>query len=270
MAGLPKRWQLLPPAPQDFLSTLHQIHPLLGQALYHRGLQTATEARHFLEGHLPSADPFRLAGVSAAVSRIRQAIKNNELTCIYGDFDADGVAGCALLVQTLTSLGGNAVPYIPHRVDEGYGLNIRAMDKLAEQGVKLVVTVDCGVRSVEEVQYAQRRGMDVIITDHHSLPEELPEALAVVNPRLPNSQYPEKNLSGVGVAYKLAQALLRVELQVPMDAQRKTITEEDLLDLVALGTVADLAPLKGENRALVKQGIEEMRSKDGPSRPGLR
>lgn len=268
MGNMAKRWELLPPAPQGFVASLPDIHSVLAHALYHRGLRTQSEVRDFLDGRFSGGDPFRLPGMHKAVSRLRQAIKQQESICVYGDFDADGVAACALLVQSLTSLGARAIPYIPHRIDEGYGLNKMALDRIVGQSIQLVVTVDCGIRSVEEVAHARRRGLEVIITDHHSVPAELPPALAVVSPRLPDSRYPEKNLSGVGVAYKLSQALLRVEGRIPVSSSR--LREEELLDLVALGTVTDLAPLGGENRALVKQGLIQIRQANGPQRPGLR
>jgi single-stranded-DNA-specific exonuclease len=200
-----------------------------------------------------------------AVSHVREAIRAGVPIVVYGDFDADGITATALLVLTLRSLGGETYPYIPHRVDEGYGLNRPALTELARKGARLVITVDCGIRSPEEVAHARRLGMDVIITDHHTLGPRVPEAVAVLNPRRPDCPYPYEHLTGVGLAYKLAQALLRANRQVPL-AGSAPLEEEDLLDLVALGTVADLAPLTGENRALVIRGLERLNT---APRPGL-
>jgi single-stranded-DNA-specific exonuclease len=184
----------------------------------------------------------------------------------YGDFDADGVTSTALMVETLRALGADVLPYIPHRVDEGYGLHTDALDELVDQGIRVVITVDCGIRAVEEVAHAMQRGLEVIVTDHHSVGESLPTAWAVINPRQPDCTYPFKELAGVGIAFKLAQALLRSHCQVPIARESVSLVEEDLLDLVALGTVADLAPLIGENRVLVRRGLIKLNE---GQRPGL-
>jgi len=210
----------------------------------------------FLEGEHLVDNPFRLKGMHRAVDRIRHAIRRQEPIVVYGDFDADGVTASALLVSVLRALGARVRVYIPHRVDEGYGLNANAVRKVSAAGARLLITVDCGIRSIREVQYAQSLGMDVIVTDHHSIGPELPPALAVINPRRLDDTYPFKGLAGVGVAFKLAQALLRVEKNVPARRHHPpSISEEDLLDLVALGTVADIVPLLGENRHLVQRGL---------------
>ncbi|MEM4723464.1 MAG: single-stranded-DNA-specific exonuclease RecJ, partial [Candidatus Hadarchaeum sp.] len=172
----------------------------------------------------------------------------------------------ALLVSTLRALGAQAIPYIPNRMDEGYGLNIPALETLAGQGIKLVVTVDCGVRSIKEASFARKRGLDLIITDHHAVGEGLPPAIAVIDPRREDDPYPFKHLAGVGLAFKLAQALLRAESRVPVSKAKALLQEEELLDLVALGTVADLAPLIGENRTLVCRGLEQLQK---AQRPGI-
>jgi single-stranded-DNA-specific exonuclease len=204
--------------------------------------------------------------MNEAVTRLRQAIRQQEPIAVYGDFDADGVTATALLVETLSALGGQAEPYIPHRVEEGYGLNEDALGELVQRGIKVVVTVDCGIRSTEEVAYGRDLGLDIIVTDHHSPGEELPPATAAINPKQADCRYPFEKLAGVGVAFKLAQALLRANRQIPLTRGKVDLDEEDLLDLVALGTVADLAPLVGENRTLVRRGLEKLNQ---PQRLGL-
>lgn len=235
------------------------------QILYNRQLTDEAHIQAFLEGrYLESDDPFLLPDMEAAVSRIDQAIKNDERVAVYGDFDADGVTSTVLLVETLRGLGlsrDRAQPYIPDRVDEGYGLNSDALKMLRrEKDVDLVISVDCGIRAVREVAQARELGLDMIVTDHHSLGRQVPEAVAVINPKRPDSAYPEQMLAGVGIAFKLAQALRRA---MP---QRAQFDEAALLDLVALGTVADLAPLRGENRRLVIGGLDVINT---CHRPGI-
>jgi single-stranded-DNA-specific exonuclease len=234
--------------------------------LYNRDLSAPSEVQAFLKGDWPEDNPFRLKGMNEAVTRLRQAIRQRDPIAIYGDFDADGVTATALLVETLSALGAQAEPYIPHRLDEGYGLNEGALRELAQRGIKVVVTVDCGIRSTPEVTYGRRLGLDIIVTDHHSPAEELPPATAAINPKRTDCRYPFEKLAGVGVAFKLAQALLRANRQTPVAKGEVDLDEEDLLDLVALGTVADLAPLLEENRALVRRGLEKLNQ---PQRLGL-
>jgi len=254
-----KRWRVQPPAPAEHLARFPHLSPLLVQVLHNRGITDPAEVRAFLEGAVVSENPFRLKGMNQAVARLRQAIRAGEPIAVYGDFDVDGVTATALLVEVLASLGARVVPYIPHRVDEGYGLNSAALHRLRRQGVRVVVTVDCGVRAIREIREGRRIGLDLIVTDHHRVPPELPLATAVINPHQPGCLYPFKGLAGVGLAYKLAQALLRTHSRVPLPGAGQPPAEEDLLDLVALGTVVDLAPLVGENRALVRRGLEVLR-----------
>ncbi len=260
------KWQLYPPVPEAHLASFPDLSPLLVQCMYNRGLTTPDEARLFLSGECQEGDPFQLRGISEAVTRIRQAIRTDELIAVYGDFDADGITGTVLLTETLSSLGGRVIAYIPHRTDEGYGLHEDALEKLLNRGVSLVVTVDCGARALREAKYARSLGLDIIITDHHSLLEEFPAAVAVIDTKRPDCSYPFKPFSGVGIAFKLAQALLSVNRQVRMPAVHSPAHEEQLLDLVALGTVADLSPLIGENRSLVKRGLAEL---SHPRRVGI-
>jgi len=230
------------------------------QLLHNRGIQDRGEAEDFMAGRFRADNPFRLAGMSEAVTRLRHAIHDGERIAVYGDFDTDGVTATALLVEALSAAGALVEPYIPHRVDEGYGLHLDALRELYRKGVRVVITVDCGIRSLEEVEQASR-GLSLIVTDHHSLGQTLPPAEAVINPKRPDSAYPFRDLAGVGVAYKLAQALLRAEGRRP---NPPNLEEGTLLDLVALGTVADLVPLRGENRALVRCGLARLNEHPRP------
>lgn len=270
-----KRWNIAPKIPSAILTRLSSYHPVIAQVLYNRGQDTPDKARAFLDGSGLLHDPFTMAGMAQAVGRIRQAIKSGEPIVVYGDFDADGVTSTALLVQVLEALGARVNAYIPHRIDEGYGLNVEALHALHQRGAGLVITVDCGIRSVQEVRYARSIGLDLIVTDHHSVGDERPDdAVALINPKLDarlyleegrQNGYPEDMLAGVGVAYKLAQALFKVA--EANDRRPPSLRLEDLLDLVALGTVADLAPLdRLENRELVRRGLRVL---NGAKRPGV-
>lgn len=250
-----KRWVVAPPITAQADEALVKFPPILKQIVFNRGLATDAEARSFLKAE-PSADndPFQLIGMQATVDRICYALQHDEPIAIYGDYDVDGVTATALLVQALGALGANVRGYIPNRFDEGYGLNKDALDSLEADGVKLVITVDCGIRSPDEALHAQAIGLDLIISDHHH-PDgtNLPPALAVINPKQHGDPYPDKDLAGVGIAYKIAEALVSVR------EPNNGFHTNDLLDLVALGTVADLAPLVGENRMLVRRGLRQIR-----------
>lgn len=246
-----KRWIIQPTITPQAEEALEKFPLILKQILFNRGYGTDLDARAFLKAESTSnTDPFQLIGMDIAVERIQQAINDNEPIAIYGDYDVDGVTSTALLVQALEGFGGNVRGYIPNRFDEGYGLNTEALDSLKKDGVKLVITVDCGIRSPDEALHAQTIGLDLIITDHHHPDgENLPPALAVINPKQHGDPYPDKELAGVGIAYKLAEALAGKQ------STENNFQLNDLLDLVALGTVADLAPLVGENRTLVRKGL---------------
>jgi single-stranded-DNA-specific exonuclease len=250
-----KRWVVASPITSQADEALTKFPPILKQILFNRGIATDADARTFLKAQ-PSADtnPFQLIGMQTTVDRICYALQHNEPIAIYGDYDVDGVTATALLVQALEAFGGNVRGYIPNRFDEGYGLNKDALDSLKADGVKLVITVDCGIRSPEEALHARTIGLDLIISDHHH-PDglNLPSAFAVINPKQHGDPYPDKDLAGVGIAYKIAEALVTV--QQPING----FHPNDLLDLVALGTVADLAPLVGENRVLVRRGLRQIR-----------
>ncbi len=263
-----KRWEVRPRAPESHFAQFPQLNRLVVQLLFNRGFTTPTEVDRFLNHRWDEDDPFTIKGVPEAAERLSLAIINHEPMAVYGDYDADGVTSTALMMQILTALGANAEPYIPNRFDEGYGLNNEALASLADKGVKLVLTVDCGIRSVREVEFANDRGLDIIITDHHHVGEQIPPALAAINPKQPDCPYPFKELAGVGLAFKLAQALLRTPaLNGNFQQAKERIHPDRYLDLVALGTVADLAPLYGENRKLVEQGLQAL---NRSLRPGLR
>jgi single-stranded-DNA-specific exonuclease len=255
------RWNLLPPVkdlPEKDSSTSYA--PLLVQLLYNRGVTRPQDFPSFLASDASlMADPFRLPDMQAAVSRIYKALLSGETIGVYGDFDADGITATAALVQGITFLGGKAVPYIPHRQTEGHGLTTTVLKKLYDQGVSLVITVDYGVTDAAETQKAERMGLDIIITDHHSPLEKIPEAIAVIDPKLENSTYPYTTLAGVGVAFKLLQALFR-----SLGREEQAVK---VMDLVAIGTIADMSPPLGENRYLINEGLRQMNTSP---RPGIR
>lgn len=264
VSRLKKRWEIDPRAPAGHFALFPDLPPLLVQVLYNRGLKEPGTIAEFLGDDAPPADPFLLKGMGDAVVRLRRAIVQNEPIAVYGDYDVDGVTATALLTQALRGWGANVTPYIPDRFEEGYGLNAGALGKLSAQGAQVVVTVDCGARALDEVAHANRLGLDVIVTDHHE-PEgdRLPAARALINPKQPGCPYPDKHLAGVGLAFRLAQALA---WELARDGSSLPFPIDDLLDLVALGTVADLAPLVGENRDMVRRGLRLM---NAGSRPGV-
>lgn len=250
---LSKRWEIHQCIPQEVDQSLSMYPKFFRQILFARGIQSETEARAYLEDESDAADPFLLTGMEMAVDRLWKAIQENEPVAVYGDYDVDGVTATALLTQVLQRYGAEVIYYIPHRFDEGYGLNMEALEVLSSQGVRLIVTVDCGIRSPREAERARELGIDLIISDHHHPGEELPDACAVICPKRPEDGYPDKDLAGVGLAYKIAQAL---EIRHPEEG----FAADDWLDLVALGTVADVVPLRGENRTLVRRGLQRIRA----------
>jgi single-stranded-DNA-specific exonuclease len=238
---------------------------LVVQVLYNRGFTAPPEVDSFFNQPSGGHDPFLMKGMPEAAERLTHAILHHESIAVYGDYDADGVTSTALMMQLFNALGAEARPYIPNRFDEGYGLNNDALTDLAGQGIKVVLTVDCGIRSVTEVAHGNRLGLDMIITDHHHVGEEIPPALAAINPKQADCRYPFKELAGVGLAFKLSQALIRTPA-LSQRVQQAQLQKDRFLDLVALGTVADLAPLYGENRVLVMQGLSAL---NRGLRPGL-
>ena len=246
-----KEWIIAPIIPNDVKLELNDYSEIMQQLLYNRGITNAVSASLFFEKETNAFDPHLLSGIQTAVERIRIAIDNKDRIAVFGDYDADGITSTALLTEVLSKLGAIVIPFIPERED-GYGVNTFAIDYLHEQDISLVITVDCGIRSPEELRYAQDLGMEVIVTDHHVPAEIIPNVHSVICPRAPGDQYPDKNLAGVGVAYKLAQALF-FAIEGSMDPA------DHWLDLVAIGTVADVVPLLGENRLLVSKGLRNLR-----------
>ncbi len=231
--------------------------PLLAAVLASRGITTAAAAAAFLDGGPQiSDDPLLLTDIMPAIGRITRACQLGEKAAVYGDYDVDGITSGCLLTDYLRSIGLDTTLYIPDRLEEGYGLNPAAIEHLKNEGVSLIVTVDCGVTAIEETEFASSLGVDMIITDHHECQEELPNAVAVVDPKRRDCPYPSRDLAGVGVAYKLVCA---------MDGSDERMLAR-YSDLVAVGTVADVMPLTGENRRIIKAGLEKLRH---DPRPGL-
>ena len=253
------RWQLADePDPQRIkvLCKELSISPIIARIMLNRGIETVEQGRVFLHPRLWDLhDPFDFRDMELAVERIVTALKKKESIMIFGDYDVDGITATSLLYLVLTRLGANVSYYIPHRVNEGYGISATGIQEAGERGVTLIISVDCGITALEEVALAKSRGIDFIITDHHEIQDQLPEAHAILNPRWSDAHYPDKNLAGVGVAFKLAQGLY----------QRLGFNDSELethLDLVALGTAADIVPLVRENRILTKFGLEQIAKTD--------
>jgi single-stranded-DNA-specific exonuclease len=265
-----KTWRLLPHDPQAVhrLASQLQHAPLVAQLLLNRGVSESSQAERFLKAPLKGLHaPQLLPGVNAAVECLLAAIRAGKKICVYGDYDVDGVTGTAILVQGLRLLGGIVDLYVPHRLEEGYGLNCEALRQISKGGAAVVVTVDCGITSCAEAEEAKLLGLELIITDHHAFKEKLPDATVLVHPRLPGTTYPFGGLSGAAVALKLAWGLA----QGHCGGERVDIRFRDyLLDcvgLAALGVVADVVPLQDENRILVRYGLKRLAD---TSRPGLR
>lgn len=231
--------------------------PLTALVLAARGMTTPEQAAAYLNTDGPLPDPFLMTDMDKAAARVRQALEQGERIAVFGDYDVDGVTATCLLTDYLKSRGADCVSYIPGRLEEGYGLNAIALGQLAEQGVRLIVTVDCGITAINEAELCRELGMELVITDHHECKDSLPRAVAVVDPHRKDGGYPHRDLSGVGVAFKLAAALEGDQMAVL----------ERYADMVCLGTVADVMPLRGENRVFVSRGLESLRH---TRRPGLK
>ncbi len=255
-----KQWQVAAPCPEGQRGLEEAgLPPLLAGLLAARGMTDPEQVRRLLSPEAePIPDPMLLRDMDRAAARVRQALEKEELIAVYGDYDVDGITSTCLLTQFLAARGGRVVPYIPSRLGEGYGLNPEAVHALFEQGVGLIITVDCGITAVEETALAAELGMDVVITDHHACKAGLPPAAAVVDPHRPDCSYPFKGLAGVGVALMLAMA-------VAAPGERSAVFDE-YCDLAAVGTVADVMPMTGANRAIVSLGLKRL---DPPRRLGL-
>ena len=240
-----------------------QVDPLVARLLVCRGLQAPAECRDFLENRMTGLlPPEQLPGCDAAVDRLLRAIEQQEKIAIYGDYDADGMTSTAILWGALKRAGADLTFHVPNRLDDGYGLNAEALSMLAERGCRVVITVDCGISSLDHARHARDVGIDLIVTDHHELASELPAAVAVVHPRLPGSNYPCGDLCGAGVAFKVAWRLLyRAGGADPSGrvAERFRDYIFRALALAAIGTVADVVPLRGENRVIVAHGLARLR-----------
>ena len=259
------RW--IDPPPVDIPASFADLNlpPLIAQTLIRRGIDTPESARAFLHPDSLPSTPF--PGIEPAVERIQEAIRRKERICVWGDFDVDGQTSTTVLVQALQGLGADAVYYIPVRGKESHGVHIETLQPILDNGTKLIVTCDTGITAYEAIDYANSRGVDVVLTDHHDLGPTLPNAKAIVNPKLLPEGHILENLAGVGVAYKLAEALLTND-QLPITQPGvQPIHPNSLLDLVALGLIADVALLKGETRSLVQRGIQVLRN---TGRIGLR
>lgn len=262
-----KLWRVLPHDSHRVESLIRnaKLPPVVAQLLVARGVYDASDAKLFLDSKLVGLrDPMELPGVTKAVELITAAIVEKKAITIYGDFDADGMTGSAILVNGLRLLGADVNYFIPNRLEDGYGLNSDAIEKLHRRGRQLLITVDCGITSVEHAKLCRKLGMTLIITDHHRMAEQLPDADAIVHPRLPGSQYPFGELCGAGVAFKLAWALC----QQACGAKKVTDPMRDFLmqsiALAAIGTVADMVPLLDENRILVHHGLRALRANPLP------
>jgi single-stranded-DNA-specific exonuclease len=251
----PAKWVVSPPAPRDIAQRLG-VPPLIAQLLYRLDISELSQLDGFLSSKISNLhDPFSMPGMTKAVKRLVAAAQSQDKIAVFGDFDVDGITATLILVRTLERLGAKVVPYIPHRVLEGHGLNSDAVRKLKEQDVSLIVTVDCGISSQREVAEANSLEMEVIVTDHHTLPQNPPPAYAIISSALEGRRYPFQDLTGAGVAFKLAQGL----------CQTAGIDLEDtLLELAALGTVGDVAPLLDENRILVREGLRIINRNPSP------
>lgn len=253
------RWLRRPADPDTVAALASELHlpPLVARLLVQRGVRSSEAARRFLAPSLADLhDPYRMLGMRAAVDRLRRACAAGENILLYGDYDVDGTTSVILLRKAIELAGGRAEFHIPHRLKDGYGMREEVIERAARDGVSLIVSVDTGTRAAPVVERAAALGMDCIITDHHLPDEELPPALAFLNPNQPGCAYPEKNLCGAGVAFKLAQALLG-GLEWPRERRDKVLLS--MLRMVAIGTVADVVPLVGENRIIVKFGLEGLR-----------
>ncbi|HID96953.1 MAG TPA: single-stranded-DNA-specific exonuclease RecJ [Thermodesulfobacteriaceae bacterium] len=266
---LEQPWHFFSPDPSlvNELAAKSSVPPLIAGLLFHRGINTTDAVTSHLTPVLSSlSDPWKMAGMEPAVERLIQAVKRREKITVFGDYDADGVTASTLVCRFLHDLGLAVDVYLPHREHEGYGLNPEAVKKIASTGCSLLITVDCGVSNQEEIALARSLDMDCIVTDHHEPPPALPAALAVLNPKRPDCRFPFKDLAGVGVAFNLIRALRHRLFELGHWKGSVHPNLKEYLDLVAIGTIADMVSLLGDNRILVKAGLEIIES---GARPGI-
>jgi single-stranded-DNA-specific exonuclease len=237
------------PSNWEHVSAELGLLPPIAKILVNRGVISPIMVKKFISGSIDDiASPFLLPDIEKAISRVKRAFIKKEKICLYGDYDVDGLSSIAILFKTMKGLGFDISFYIPNRLTEGYGLNLKAIERIKSIGVSLLITLDCGVSSVECIEYASRLGIDTIVIDHHNIPDVLPRAISVIDPKREDIRYPFPNLSGAGVAWQFARALTSSMFQ-------EEVNLEEVLDLVALGTIADIVPLVEENRVIVKSGI---------------
>jgi len=265
-----KRWILLE-ADEGVVSSLSQelkVPPLLARILAQRGFNEASTAKPFLSSSLSTdlPSPFLMADMDRAVQRVVRALEGKELICIWGDYDVDGTTGSSALVSFLREIGGSPTYYVPHRIDEGYGMNPQGLERLRDKGVKLVISVDCGISNYKEVEFARSLGLDVVIVDHHEPPPDLPPAIAVLNPHRVDCPFPDKGLSGAGLAFYLIIGLRARLREIGWFNNAGTPDIRRHLDVITLGTIADMVPLRGVNRVLVRRGLKEL---EASTRPGI-
>lgn len=255
--SMEKNWVLVDPVPTEWVQQFSNVHLVARQLLWNRDVRETDAVAQFLNPSFEKDlhDPFLFNDMEKVVVRLFKAIETGEKIFVYGDYDADGVPGAAIIKSTLDALGAVTGIYIPHREQEGYGLNSGAISYMLDNGGKIVITCDCGISNAAETDEAMAKGMDVIITDHHRIPEIIPKPFAILHPLIVGEQYPNKFLTGGGVGFKLAQALVKRNKELGIRNQIEDGFEKWLLDLVAISTVADVGKLLGENRTLVKYGL---------------
>lgn len=268
--GLQARWVMPEPAGEETAAIAAELslHPLAARVLSARGYRSLEAVKEFLADSLAELpDPFRMKSMDLAVDRLCRSIHSGEKITLYGDYDVDGVCSAALLSIFLGELGAKPATYIPHRLEEGYGLNSAAIERIAQDGTRLLLTLDCGISSFAEVSLAGQRGLDVVIVDHHAVPESIPPALAVIDPHQPDCGYPSRHLCAAGVAFNLCMGVRRRLRDQGFFQSHPEPNLRSMMDLVALATVADVVPLTGANRILVKHGLRQLTE---AARPGVR
>ncbi|HNZ89265.1 MAG TPA: DHH family phosphoesterase, partial [Candidatus Cloacimonas acidaminovorans] len=254
-----KKWLIPSPPGKEInpeiekLSAEFKLPRLVAELLYRKGIKTVNSAQEFFKPSMDNLyDPYLFPDMEKAVQRILRAIDSKEKITIYGDYDVDGTTATALLYLGLKRIGANIDFYIPHRMIDGYGLSLGSLDALRENGSSLIISVDCGVNAIEEINAINSMGMEIIITDHHNPKDELPPAFAIINPKLPETKYPYEHLAGVGVAYKLLMAIYN---NLGIDSAENKLK---YMDLVAVGTIADIVPLTSENRIFASIGLQHL------------